>query len=226
MGPYCTTFNPGYDPSLPLYDPWPMYDAMRAANGGTDEPAWSPWSEERKPAAPTGEKAIQPVKPYRDVIFIGQEDGKLKQILDAQGVEFSLRTTAPQHSLYIIDGSTLPGEAQKKALQQDLAKGADLWIWGITPPSDTGCLQPAVAVTCVPGETGNILLPSGTKILDGGITELRLLLLRDTEESRFGVWTLGPVGSGRRGVVKCLPYRLAQVEQASRRVENSCGIAE
>ena len=29
VGPYCTTFNPGYDPNLPLYDPWPMYDAMR-----------------------------------------------------------------------------------------------------------------------------------------------------------------------------------------------------
>ena len=30
LGPYCTTFNPGYDPNLPLYDPWPMYEAIKA----------------------------------------------------------------------------------------------------------------------------------------------------------------------------------------------------
>lgn len=44
VGPYCTTFNPGYDPNLPLYDPWPMYDAMRAANA-PKHPAWSSYAE-------------------------------------------------------------------------------------------------------------------------------------------------------------------------------------
>jgi len=31
LGPYCTTFNPGYDPSLPLYETWPLFDAIKAA---------------------------------------------------------------------------------------------------------------------------------------------------------------------------------------------------
>ena len=30
LGPYCSTFNPGYDPALPLYATWPLYDAIKA----------------------------------------------------------------------------------------------------------------------------------------------------------------------------------------------------
>jgi beta-galactosidase len=47
IGPYCSTFNPGYDPNLPLYDAWPMFDAIRAANA-PGEPAWSQWKREVK----------------------------------------------------------------------------------------------------------------------------------------------------------------------------------
>ena len=32
LGPYTTTLNPGYDPNLPLYRPWPMFEAIRGAN--------------------------------------------------------------------------------------------------------------------------------------------------------------------------------------------------
>ena len=60
VGPYCTTFNPGYDPSLPLYDPWPMYDAMRAANA-PGHPGWSAYAnidmkQYEAPAATPAEK--------------------------------------------------------------------------------------------------------------------------------------------------------------------------
>ena len=33
LGPYCTTLNPGYDPSLPLYRTWPLFDAIKDASG-------------------------------------------------------------------------------------------------------------------------------------------------------------------------------------------------
>lgn len=36
VGPYCTTFNPGYDPNLPLYEPWPLFDAIRSAYAGDE----------------------------------------------------------------------------------------------------------------------------------------------------------------------------------------------
>lgn len=31
LGPYCTTLNPGYDPRLPLYRTWPLFDAIHDA---------------------------------------------------------------------------------------------------------------------------------------------------------------------------------------------------
>jgi beta-galactosidase len=35
LGPYCTTLNPGYDPKLPLYKTWPLFDAIKDASGPT-----------------------------------------------------------------------------------------------------------------------------------------------------------------------------------------------
>jgi len=32
LGPYCTTLNPGYDPGLPLYKTWPLFDAIKDAS--------------------------------------------------------------------------------------------------------------------------------------------------------------------------------------------------
>lgn len=129
IGSYCSTFNPGYDPSLPLYDPWPMYEAMRAANapGG---PEWSPYMELKEQ-----EKHIikTPLKQYKEVVFIGKEDSPLKQILDAQSVEFTSKTTNTDHLLYLIDGTEVPNQIQKSSIEKNINRGADIWIWGITP---------------------------------------------------------------------------------------------
>jgi len=128
MGPYCTTFNPGYDPTLPVYDPWPMYDAMRAANA-PGRPAWSPYMDKPESVVTKAE----PLKTYSQIMFVGSADSRLKQIMDAQGVKFSTKVTTPQQLLYIIDGSRTLTETEQKVLQQNIAKGADVWIWGITP---------------------------------------------------------------------------------------------
>ncbi len=31
LGPYTSTLNPGYDPALPLYRTWPLFDAIKAS---------------------------------------------------------------------------------------------------------------------------------------------------------------------------------------------------
>lgn len=130
IGPYCTTFNPGYDPSLPLYSPWPMYDALRAANapGG---PAWTPYMNITKEQPVTTD--ITPLKTYKEVIFIGKEDSSLKKIMDAQGIQFSSKVTNPQEMIYIVDGTTTPDDSQQKTILKNISKGADIWIWGVIP---------------------------------------------------------------------------------------------
>lgn len=130
MGPYCTTFNPGYDPSLPLYDPWPMYDAMRAANA-PDAPAWSAYAEVDKKQYEATEAPLAP--PYKEVVFVGDEKSKLKNTLDAQGVIWATKVTSPAQSLYIMDGTYALSAAEKKNIETAIARGADVWIWAPTP---------------------------------------------------------------------------------------------
>ncbi|GAB6012412.1 glycoside hydrolase family 2 protein [Viscerimonas tarda] len=132
VGPYCSTFNPGYDPSLPLYATWPMYEAMKAANapGG---PAWSEWANTPGPDYGKNKTDVAPQKTYSAIVFIGSEDSKVKSIFDKEGVKFSTKVTAPQSTLYIIDGSAPLKAEDEKILTLNTGKGADIWIWGIVP---------------------------------------------------------------------------------------------
>jgi beta-galactosidase len=130
MGPYCTTFNPGYDSSLPLYETWPMYDAMRAAYA-PEKPTWSPYMN--KPSVENKVTDGLPLKTYKEIVFIGRDDSKLKQMMDAQGVKFSSKVTIPQQLIYIIDGSEPFTETDAKSITKNITKGADVWIWGIVP---------------------------------------------------------------------------------------------
>lgn len=129
VGPYCTTFNPGYDPNLPLYQEWPMFAAMRAANA-PGQPAWSQWAQidKKRYEAP----AAMEQEAYRSVLFVGDAESKLKQIMDGQGVIFSAKVLDPARTLYIVDGSRLMTGTEKAALLKNVAKGADVWIWGLT----------------------------------------------------------------------------------------------
>lgn len=130
MGPYCTTFNPGYDSSLPLYDSWPMFDAMRAANapGG---PAWSPWAEIDK-AQYLAPEAL-PAAPYAEVIFIGNEGSAFRSVLANQGVRLTDKVRKPAEAIALVDGSQTLSAEDSSRLQEYVSKGMDVWIWGITP---------------------------------------------------------------------------------------------
>ena len=131
VGPYSTTFNPGYDPTLPLYQEWPMYSALRAANA-PGEPTWSPYAVIDK----TQYEAIKSagmIENYKEVVFIGNPTGKIKQLLDAQGVVFTSKITTPVSLLYIIDASQALSANTRKEIQKHLLKGADIWLWGLVP---------------------------------------------------------------------------------------------
>jgi hypothetical protein len=87
LGPYCTTLNPGYDPNLPLYTPWPMYDAIKAAYS-TDAPL--PYEAEHEP---TPQKSLPVIEQPEPVTFVGNKDSIHYQDLNAAGVLFSDKGT-------------------------------------------------------------------------------------------------------------------------------------
>lgn len=130
VGPYCSTFNPGYDPQLPLYETWPLYDALRAAYA--DEPAWSKWAEADKEKYAVA-KEPEPTEHYRNVVFVGDDKGKVKALFDAQGVEFSKKVSDAANSLYIVDATQPLGTEVVQAMQKNIDKGTDVWIWGLNP---------------------------------------------------------------------------------------------
>ncbi len=104
--PYAATLNPGWDPSLPLYRPLPLFDAMKAAlaPGG---PSPSPWDHmpapviRPAPSAPT----------LTTVAFCGAHDGALCGFLQRCGVPLDVPLqagSAPTAAkLLLIDADSL-----------------------------------------------------------------------------------------------------------------------
>jgi beta-galactosidase len=130
MGPYCSTFNPGYDPTLPLYRTWAMFDAIKAANAG-DAPAWSKWSR-----LPEKEQFIEEMlsrSTYRAVFFIGEPAGPVKQMFEQQGLVFETKAKPTANSLVIIEGKQTPSAKELAFITQAQKTNADFWIWSIKP---------------------------------------------------------------------------------------------
>jgi beta-galactosidase len=135
MGSYCSTFNPGYDPTLPLYRTWPLFDAIKAANAG-GAPAWSKWSGDRK--TENGER--QPVngdrqrnKLYKEILFIGERNSLLKQTFENHGVAFVPKLKIPADALIILDGSYIPNSQEIALIKKQIDKKANVWIWSPEP---------------------------------------------------------------------------------------------
>lgn len=184
MGPYCTTFNPGYDPTLPLYDPWPMYDAIRAANapGG---PAWSPWMTVPEKQADVD---AAPAKKYTEVLFVGQEDTRLRQIFQEQGLAFSAKGKPSTTTLVIVDGSSVLTAVQQKELAQAIAKGTDVWVWGITPEGLSSLRNLLPATLQLEERKASSFLPVQKSWMKGMTnSELYFCEMQQEEASQYGM---------------------------------------
>ena len=157
LGPYTTTFNPGYDPSLPLYRTWPLADAIREAfsdspvQAPTDTSASAGTTPATTLSGPSG-GSIPPAKmaatsgaptSISNVILLSTDkDSALFRLFSEMGIavrsamENKTSEAAGRHSLLLIDG-LYPPEARRNApLQQAiLDEGGTVLIWGVEPSS-------------------------------------------------------------------------------------------
>lgn len=132
LGPYCSTFNPGYDPRLPLYRPWPLFDAVRAANapGG---PAPSPWDHRttvtKTPASPT--------PPYiAQIAVLAAPGSDLAATLQAMGATLASPDALDTADFIVVDGARPPQDAAyRKVLARRVQEGATVLVWGVDPAS-------------------------------------------------------------------------------------------
>jgi beta-galactosidase len=126
--PYCSTFNPGFDPGLPLYRPMAMFTAMQAALA-KDGPKPCPWDHPAPPVAPAT-PATHPPASVAAVGFLGDRAGACFQALAGDGVPF-MPVGAPSPGFLIIDGQTVTAamaEAGKAEVDAVVAHGGTVLI--------------------------------------------------------------------------------------------------
>ena len=138
LGPYCTTLNPGYDPKLPLFEPWPYFLAVQAADapGGPARCLWdkSPVSKPLPPPPPAS---------IHQVGFIGDAGGKLYAWLQAMNIPVRVFSVHSVPKLLVVDGATL-SEGQILKARRDthavLRRGGDVAVLDVTN-SETGIIN-------------------------------------------------------------------------------------
>jgi hypothetical protein len=125
LGPYCTTLNPGYDPSLPLYQTWPLFDAIKDAQA--EPPVDFPLSN--PPPAPADEPPPAPT--VKSVDVLAGAGGKLRDQLAGLGISFDDLKPAGTPEVLFIDGANPPEADAQQAMESVLAAGGTVMVWGV-----------------------------------------------------------------------------------------------
>ncbi len=115
LGPYCSTLNPGYDPRLPLYEAWPLFDAIKAAARNQpvnfDAPVYDFGTARRD-------------GPIQSVRVLAGPGGKLATALADLGA-----TVTDDAKMIFVDGANPPGQEAKPILDRALAEGDAVVVW-------------------------------------------------------------------------------------------------
>jgi hypothetical protein len=170
LGPYTTTFNPGYDPKLPLYSAWPLFDAIRNANA---EPPI-----EYKPARPVTFEVGQAKDPktgtVKSVRVLSGAGGTLAKALSDLGVPVAASTATADGSLLFIDGAQPPADDAKPLIQTTLDNGGTVFVWGASA-STLGQLNALLPKSLeLTGRTATSLVPAGNNPLLSGLSPAAL----------------------------------------------------
>lgn len=123
LGPYCTTLNPGYTAALPLYETWPLFDAIHDASA--EPPLPCKWESSKSVAAPA-----PAVAPVASVKILSAPEGKLASELKRTGVPVAKLESQGVPNLLFIDGANPPSADARAAMDQVLAKRGTVVVWG------------------------------------------------------------------------------------------------
>ena len=164
LGPYTSTVNPGYDPSLPLYDPWPMFTAVQAVNAAP-----------QKSFRIEGENTLGDMQPASEKIeqvgIISGENSELKEYLTNLGVPFVDLNASKDAicGLLIIDGvSAGYNDTDLQRIKNTVNSGAKVLVWGVTAENLSGLNKVLpYALKLTERETTSFLLKSADPMLAG-----------------------------------------------------------
>ncbi len=127
LGPYTSTLNPGYDPRLPLYRPWPMFDAIRDANLQIADSRWA-----KMPDSDLKQKSVSAkTNGTTALVFLPENGSRLVHQLSRAGAKTRTFAVNEKTDFLLLDASTDQTELVKEAVQQVLEDGGTIWVWDI-----------------------------------------------------------------------------------------------
>ena len=167
LGPYCSTLNPGYDPRLPLYKPWPLFDAIKAAYA-PQRPAPSRWEHPIVLDKPV----IKPQLPrITQVAVLAGKGSILPAQLNALGATVVDAESLDRADLLLVDGTNLPPDmplALRQKIKRWVENGATCVVWGVAPEalSSLNALLPR-PVRLTERQASSLLIHSADPLLAG-----------------------------------------------------------
>lgn len=169
LGPYCTTLNPGYDPRLPLYRPWPLFGAIQAANapGGPRPCRWDHRFSAPVPPAP------EPIAPITAVAVLAGPGSSLPLSLGVLGVKTTGAEPLENQRVIVIDGAHPPASPAPDLIRQvaqAVGRGATVWV--VDADADPARLAAVNAFLPFPlaltdRESTSLLITAKSSLLDG-----------------------------------------------------------
>ncbi|MHB8971934.1 MAG: glycoside hydrolase family 2 protein [Pirellulaceae bacterium] len=163
LGPYATMLNPGYDPSLPMYQPSPVFHAARAAYAPGGPTPYLPPLRKEEPAVPA---AALPEPTIERVGMLGGPEGVLARTLAHCGVPLEFVRDHTAYPLLVVDAATFADVAQTQShIESTLAADGTVLVWGVQPENAgrVSTLLPAAVETCERRATS--LLPTWSHAL-------------------------------------------------------------
>jgi Glycosyl hydrolases family 2, sugar binding domain/Glycosyl hydrolases family 2/Glycosyl hydrolases family 2, TIM barrel domain len=128
LGPYCSTLNPGYDSALPLYQPWPLFDAIRDASA--EPPTEGKWS---KIPEPTPRQTAPTPRLIRSAQVLAGENSNLAAELENIGVQLDRLNINDRPQFLFVDGVNLPNTSASDQIWDVLHHGGVVFVWGVNP---------------------------------------------------------------------------------------------
>lgn len=205
LGPYISTLNPGYDPSLPLYRPWPMFNAIRDANLKVQNSPWANRPELTMPA--------QPVAPTNQdnatVSYLPENGNLLIQELNRAGVKVSVFSNDTNTGFLLIDGSSEPSQsvvdALRRAVDKTLTGGGAVWIWNVKPagaPAVSKLLGGEISVE--PRVSSSFIVRQNDPLI-AGLDNAELYFSEDDDWQQMAFGLAGKFVKGAQVVLEACP---------------------
>jgi hypothetical protein len=128
LGPYTSTFNPGYDSRLPLYRPWPLFDGIKAAYSKDYAAEKNKWGTKKQT------KIEEPISKPRELVWISSNQSSIaKTKFENMSITFKPLNTK-RNQLIVIDGSSnINDNHLVNDLRNSLKSGSSILIWNASP---------------------------------------------------------------------------------------------